>query len=425
MRHHRLAWVVAATAITVAPFTPAAPAAAAPAPAGMLAPADVPAPTVVKHVNTDMDGDGTRDSVDLTYLGSDKFELAVTTTKGKTSKVGFTSHVEPGMVPAANTWYGADAIDGRKGSELIVHLYAPSVTDSGQNLDVAVYTWRSGRLVAEPAPAASSGTGWQVGVTEGSEGAAGYWFFTSHGRRYVDTSRLTMAEWPWHYEGSVTRSVWRNGKWAKVSTRAVGTKAMAEDLTWKQVGMAGPKLLRAQVKADINGDGRTDLALIYQLGPDHYRATVLAHGRKAFADVTYWTNPFIGAAAVDGVAGDELIAASGSSKRWTVLSWRHSGKLTKLKAPALYGESGNSSTWHRAASGGPTNFTTSTENGRHYVVTAFGPPTSVLGSEPVRFARSVWEKGRWTKLAQWTAALTQEQWTAFHDGFTAADLVSP
>jgi hypothetical protein len=422
MRHHRLAWIVAATAITAAPFTPAAAAAATPVPDRAIGPADVTATTVVKHVNTDVDGDGTRDSVDLSYLGSDKFELAVTTTKGKTSKVAFTSHVEPGMVPAAQTWYGADAIDGRKGSELIVHLYDPSVTDSGQNLDIEVYTWRAGHLVVESAPAAATGTGWQVGVTEGSEGAAGYWFFTSHGRRYVDTSRLTTGEWPWHYQGSITRSVWRNGKWAKVSTRTARTKAMPDGLTWKQVGMAGPKLLRAQVKADINGDRRTDLALIYQLGPEHYRVTVLAHGRKASADATYWTNPFIGATAVDGVAGDELIAISATDSRWTVLTWRHSGTLTKLKGPALYGEVGNRE-W-RAAAQATTNFALSVEGGLHYVTTGWIDDGASIQSDPVHFAKSVWQSGHWNKLTEWSAVMTDEQRAAFHQGFTAPGLIS-
>ena len=419
MRHHRIAWMVAATAITVAPLIPAE--AAAASPAGAPAPAGISVPQVVRHASTDVDGDGTRDAVTLTYLGADQFALSAVTTKGKSSSISFTSHVNEGAVPAAKTWYGADAIDGRKGSELIVHRYAPTVTESGQNLDIAVYTWRSGQLVAEPAPASPSGTGWQVGVTEGSEAAAGYWFFTSHGRRYADTTRLSLVGGSPRYTGSLTRSVWRSGKWVKVWTRS----AKATSLTWKQVGMAGPKLLRSQVKADINGDGRTDLALIYQLGLNHYRATVLAHGHRASADVTSWTDPLIGAAAVDGVAGDELIASSVKDGRWTVLTWRHSGRLTALKAPALYGRAGNTSTWHRASSGGPTNFTTSVESGRHYVVTAFGPPTSVLGSDAVRYAKSVWEKGRWTKLAEWTATLTQEQWASFHDGFTAPDLVSP
>ncbi|MGF3940115.1 hypothetical protein, partial [Staphylococcus aureus] len=116
MRHHRIALITAA-ALVAAPFAPVPAHATDALPARAVRPADVPAPAVVKRINTDMDGDGVRDQVNLTYLGSDNFELAVTTTRGRTSKVAFTSHVDPSFVPAAATFYGADAIDGRKGSE--------------------------------------------------------------------------------------------------------------------------------------------------------------------------------------------------------------------------------------------------------------------------------------------------------------------
>ena len=324
------------------------------------------------------------------------------------------------MVPPAETWYGADAIDGRKGSELIVHLYALGVTDSGQNLDVAVYTWRSGKLVAEPAPQARTGTGWQVGVGEGSEKAAGYAFFTSHGRRYVDTTRLGMGDAP-GYTGSVTRSVWRKDHWVEVSSHSLKTRT----LTWKRAGMAGPKLLRGQVKVDISGDGRTDLALFYQLGLETYRATVLAHGRSASADVTHWQFPFVGAAAVDGVPGAELIATTALGKQWTVLTWRHSGKLTKLKAPALYGGAANARTWQRAKGAGWTNFTLSVDGGRHYVVTTWSLPTNTPDPFPAYYAKSVWDGGHWVEVSQWTAPMTVDEMLHLGDGFTAPDLLAP
>ena len=420
MRHHRIALITAA-ALIAAPFAPVPAHAMDALPARAVRPADVPAPAVVKRINTDMDGDGVRDQVNLTYLGSDNFELAVTTTRGRTSKVAFTSHVDPSFVPAAATFYGADAIDGRKGSELIVHRYAADITPSGQNLTVAVYTWRSGELVAEAAPAARTGTGWEVGVTEGSETASGYGFFTSHGRRYVDTSRLTMTGGRWRYEGSVTRSVWRGGRWVEISTRS----ARATSLTWKQVGMAGPKLLRGQVKVDVSGDGRADLVLFHQLGLQHYRATVHAHGRSASADVTNGEFPFVGAAAVDGVAGNELIANTAGRTPWTVLTWRHSGKLVKLGARALFGEAGSSRPWHRAAVGAFTNFPASMEAGRHVIVPAWGVSTADPGVQPVHFAKSVWQQGHWTKLTEWTAELTGEQRAVLTDGITVPDLVTP
>jgi len=424
MRHHRLACIAAVTAVSVAPFSPLTTSTAAAAPTRAIAPADATTPAVVKHVDTDVDGDGTRDSVDLTYLGADQFTLSAVTTKGRSASVSFRSHVSPAMVPAADTFYGADAIDGRKGSELIVHLYGPNVTDSGQNLDVAVYTWRSGTLVAESAPAARTGTGWQVGTSEGTEAASGYWFFTSHGHRYVDTSRLVMTEGPWRYAGSVTRSVWRGGKWVKVSTRTVGTKAMGDQLTWKQVGMAGPKLLWGQVKVDVSGDGRRDLVLFHWVGIDRCRVTVLAHGRSASRVITLHKHWPIGTAAVDGVAGSEVIANTVGTG-WVVLAWRHSGKLVKLHAPSPYGRAGDPSIW-QGANGDTTHFQLSTENGHHYVVVGRVKCCNDPQTEPVHFTRFVWNVDHWTKQPpEWDAVLTAEQAATFYDGITAPDLIRP
>ena len=160
-----------------------------------------------------------------------------------------------------------------------------------------------------------------------------------------------------------------------------------------------------------------------RLGVKHYGVTVVAHGHRASADVTYWMFPFIGAAAVDGVPGNELLANIDQGRSlWKVLTWRHN-KLVTLKAPALYGKAGNTATWHQSKTAWATNFALSLDNGSHYVVS--GEAVDSQLTQPVRFARSVWTKGHWEKLSQWAAVLNDEQRAAFRRGFTAPDLVTP
>jgi hypothetical protein len=208
MRHHRLVWITAAAALAVVPLSPGVADAATPVPAGAVQPADATTPTVVERISPDLDGDATRDSVTLTYLGSNQFALTGKTTKGKSSTVTFASHVDAKWAPAGQTWYGASAIDGHRGSELIVNLFTQRTAESRNNVALRVYTWRSGKLVAEKAPASSWGKTWKVNANQGGE-ARGYNFFTRHGHRYVDVTRLTTGTYTVPWNGHVTRSVWR------------------------------------------------------------------------------------------------------------------------------------------------------------------------------------------------------------------------
>ena len=154
MTHGRLPLLTAA-AIVVTTLAPAS--AQAAVPARTLKPADTATPSVVRTVYTDVNGDGKRDTVTLTYLGSNAFALTVKTTTGKTSTVRFTSHVSAD-VPASASWYGASAIDGRSGSELIVARYPASRTTTSDDAPISVYTWRSGKLAAAKVPASPVGT---------------------------------------------------------------------------------------------------------------------------------------------------------------------------------------------------------------------------------------------------------------------------
>ncbi len=413
MRHHRLAWITAA-AVAAVPF--AGMPAHASVPARALAPADVTTPKLIKHVITDVDGDGKRDSVDLTYLGSDTFELAVTTAKGKTAKAGFTSVVSESLSPATATWYGASAMDGRKGSELIVNRYN---SESGVPQQ-SVYTWRSGKLVAEKAPARPKGKGWQVDADDTSTQAQGYTFFTKHGHRYVDASWLDRSVKPGSkWKGSITRSIWRHGGWVKLSTRTAKTvKALTR---WGQVGIAGPKLLLHQVSADVNGNATADLTTVYQLKAiNHFLVKVEAGGKvltKQYS--TDGGSGFIGAAAVDGVAGAELLfEVRWEAPTYSVLTWRN-GKLASLPAPVLNSRPA-SATWRGMGEETHTNFTVTVDGGKHYVVTGWVADDS----NTAHYAKSVWQHGKWTEvLPEWVGTVTDEH--PFQSGFIVSDLVKP
>ncbi|MBN9105152.1 MAG: hypothetical protein J0I14_09130 [Propionibacteriaceae bacterium] len=423
MRHRRLALVTAA-ALAVAPFAaePAQGHAAAPRPAA--APADAVAPALVRRVFTDVDGDGTRDRVDLDHVGANSFELVVTTTKGATAKAQFSSHVddEDSEVPATQAWYGASAIDAHKGSELIVRLLADPA-DLPDETPLGVYTWRSGALVAGPAPATPRGRLWTLADQTGW--TLGYRFFSSHHRRYVDATYLVTDSTGPGYHGRITRSVWRKGAWVTLSTRKAKP---TDDPAWSQTGIAGPRLLLGQVRADVNGDRRTDLVSSYQIGANSYLLRVtLAGGRvvekKHSASVEY--PPLMGAAGMDGVAGAEVaVHLNDDDQDLRVYTWRH-GTLTYLRSPASPGGSANSKVWYGGGDGFLENYAFSSVAGVRYVVAS--EISDVDGPEyGISYVRSVWRGGTWVKLKAWSVERpTQEEQDAFSFGFTAPDLARP
>lgn len=411
MRHHRLAWVAAVSAMTALQFAPVTAQAAVPARA--LTPSDAVAPTVVKHVSTDVDGDGTRDSISLTYLGANQFTLTATTTKGTSASVTFTSVVDPDHGTAGSAWYGASAMDGRKGSELIVKRNTPDSILSGGPTALSVYTWRSGRLVAEAAPATPKGKVWVVN-DDGSP-ARGYRFFSSHGHRYVDASWLKAVSNRTGWKGSVVRSVWRHGAWVKVSTRSTRT------LTWGSWSIAGPRLLLGQVNVDVNGDSRPDLVSFYQNGIRHYVVKVATGKKTVEQGFAAEDAGFVGAAALDAVPGAELIVKTEwETPLWKVLTWR-AGKLASLPGPNAH--AGSAGVWAGAGDETVTNYTTSVEDGKHYVTETWKADESDIA----HVKKWVWQANGWTTVSDWTqVTLTDDQVRAIHwRGFTAADLVTP
>jgi hypothetical protein len=214
--------------------------------------------------------------------------------------------------------------------------------------------------------------------------------------------------------------VWRNGKWVKVSTR---TATPVKGLTkWGQVGIAGPKLLLHAVKVDVNGGGKLDLVRVYQDARiNHYLVKV--NTGKVARTATYSTDGgsgFVGAAAIDGNAGADLIfQTEAETPLWKVFTWR-GGKLASLRGPEVH--AGSVGVWAGAGDERATNFTTSIDAGKHYVTKTWIADQSNIA----HVKKWVWASGSWTVVSDWTdVTLTADQISAFHKGFTAGDLVTP
>ncbi|HML50608.1 MAG TPA: hypothetical protein PKD84_04235 [Propionicimonas sp.] len=165
------------------------------------------ATTLVKTVKVDVDGDKRPDRVRIYRLGATSWRVAVTTARKKSASIKLTS--DPNFF--VDSWNGAAKLDGAPGYELMVNLH---VSDGGW---FDVLTWRSNRLVKEKAPASapnSTGNGWYVlGMGDSGEG---FHLFSSKGRRYVDRGSWYCQDFEAPCTASVTRSVWRSGRWRAV-----------------------------------------------------------------------------------------------------------------------------------------------------------------------------------------------------------------
>jgi len=415
MLRSRTFTTLAATALlgSLALFTPATTASAE------------PTPTVVKTLLTDVTGDGRNDKVELIALGSNRYRLTVTPAKSsKTSSVQFTSELSD-RLDAADVLYGAAAIDGAKGMELIVNLWADSPNSASDNRSLSVYTWRSGALVSAKAPKATWKSGWFFGYSQTR--TQGYRFFDSHGRRYVDVSDLSFkASNRW--VGKITRSVWRKGHWVKVSSRSVRlTEAQAQPY----LRYDGPYLLKSIINADIDGDSRAD-ELRYYLYRDvveggKYRLKVTTATKrvvtKKWASVE--VDPLVGVAELDGAAGAEVILLENSDRRqWRVLTWR-GGKLVTEKSPAACGFAGGGTTWGACDDYASIQWVFSTEGGARFVDFQ---TTEASPGEPgtLRVDRSVWQTGTWVKVSSSTQPIAADWWDTKPSGlFAGVTLLEP
>lgn len=378
-------------------------------------------PAAVRTLLTDVDGDGTYDSVQLFDLGSDAYRLTVTTTAAATSSVDFTARLDADL-DAKDTLYGTAPLDGVKGSELIVCLWDRELTSYRENVEFTVYTWRSGGLVAEKAPASSYLHSWHFGGAP--QRGQGYRFFTQAGRRYVDVTGVRFA-WP-HWTGKVTRSVWRNGQWVKVSTRTVRNRL------YGALWYSGPPVLLGQASVDIDGDNAADELRYYRsfdngVGDGIFKVKVTtATGKVVARSLQGETDPLLGAADVDGVPGDDLVFETASDDPdWRVITWRK-GTLVDEPAPAMCGRPPGGR-WEGCGNEATQNLTFSVSQGTHYVVAGElndGELTGKPGYE-ARYVESVWRNGAWVKVLAWTADFTDKQAEAFGRGLHGLTFTKP
>ena len=135
---------------------------------------------VVKRLATDVTGDGRNDDVALRSLGSSQFRLTVTPAGSAAfASMEFTAQLTDRM-PADAALYGAADLDGVAGVELIVQHWDATLATVSEAVDLSVYTWRDGRLVAEPAPVGGRIAGWHFGDGTTNQ-TQGYRFFDTDG----------------------------------------------------------------------------------------------------------------------------------------------------------------------------------------------------------------------------------------------------
>jgi hypothetical protein len=403
-------------ALALTPLIPVATAQAAPLPS---APAETG--TVIKSIRADVDGNGKPDTVELIRLTANRFRLQVRTAE-KVASVEFTADPAD-VLDATRVWHGAASLDGVKGAELVVNLWSAQRLQADLwSHDIAVYTWRHGALVAERAPAATRVKHWYLGDPE-TDSTQGYRFFTKSGRHYVDVSDLTRTSTSW--KGRITGSVWRNGNWVKVSTRKVQLPFSKAD---PYLSFNGPTILLGTLRADIDGDGRTDQLTYYRYSLGSKNASrygvriATAAGRILTKKLSALPeDPFTGVATLDGVPGGELIFLTDNElQNWTVLTWR-GGSLVKEPAPKMCAR--DYAKWSGCSDEDITNLTFSVVEGTPTLVVTDIYADGAPGVATLE--KFSWQSNQWAKVSQWTEQLTQEQVDVLATGFFGVGIVKP
>lgn len=180
----------------------------------------------------DVDGDGRADTVSLTRQSRGAWHtLRVVTARGAVSSVKIsTSWLWSGQTP----FLGAVALDGQRGAELVI------LTGTGAHTAFhRVYTWRSGRLVAEKDPSGS--TTW---TTDGAAAfARGYTLRTVKGAPQLTSIDYARDSWgdTATFSGRRIVAQWKNGRWTAITDRHVVVKegpAVWRGAGWNVKGIA-------------------------------------------------------------------------------------------------------------------------------------------------------------------------------------------
>jgi hypothetical protein len=297
-----------------------------------------------------------------------------------------------------------------------VRLWNRELLAYRDDVDLAVYTWRSGSLTLERAPASTYVKGWHLG-------GQSYHVFDKHGHRYVDVTRLS--EKGRRLVGKVTRSVWKKGRWVKVFTHAT-SRSRTTQLPWYD----GPPVLLGQANADFDGDGAADEFRYYRYVDDNGWGTkakvkvTTARGRVVNKLVPYAL--MVGAGPLDGVAGAELVFLEDSlDGTYRVLTWR-SGKLAYEAAPGKSGAKAEDDYWMGCGDESGTTFTFSTavDGSPHVVRTCTGEDLNT--GDPLTYSSDyVWRAGTWAFLSNWQGRPTAEEDAALGRGIQGVILINP
>lgn len=160
----------------------------------------------------DVDGDRKVDTVSITPgRGSSTHVVRVVTAR----KTAAQTTLKTPWLMGQKAWFGAAAVDGAPGAELVVR------TGFGAHTSLFnVLSWRSGKLVAQKDPSTRS-TQWS---TDGAASISqGYRTWTKGGATMLTTSTYLREDTGRrdHFVGSVDTFRWQRGRWAPVTSRQI------------------------------------------------------------------------------------------------------------------------------------------------------------------------------------------------------------
>lgn len=193
------------------------------------------APSIVAAVTdvakADVDGDKRPDTISVTMLpgSTDRFRLSVKLATGKSVSTTYTTMYN--LSRSERPLYGAAAMDGQAGSEIIVR------NGSGPHTWwYRVFTMRNGRLMVVNSPESRT-PNWCT-----DSGAVGWRFFIVKGTRMAEHRLIDMygPSVGGKYAGTLTTFRWKSGGWQRVSAKSLraapNSKEAAFAIGWHGLG---------------------------------------------------------------------------------------------------------------------------------------------------------------------------------------------
>jgi hypothetical protein len=215
-----------------------------------------------KVSDVDVDGDARPDQVAVRRLadseGQQVWQLRVLTAAGTLSSV----RSGPDVLYDDTPWFGAGAVDGAPGAELLLRM------SSGPHTQwFRMYSWRNGKLALQRAPDADptyQDGGWVIDAAFSAY--AGTRCSTAGGTALLDQASLSPADGEQYlddpdavYEGEIVRYAWKGNRWLRQSTTPLRVPAsssrIAELAGWHCAGLpVGLEVSRSSgTERDENG----------------------------------------------------------------------------------------------------------------------------------------------------------------------------